>query len=54
MARRPIPNGTIACSWRINAPLIWRRLAMADVVYVVLGLLFFGLMGLYATACSRL
>jgi len=27
---------------------------MADVVYVVLGLLFFALMGLYATACDRL
>jgi hypothetical protein len=31
-----------------------RRFAMADLIYVVLGLLFFGLMGLYATACSRL
>jgi len=27
---------------------------MADVVYVVLGLAFFALMGLYASACGRL
>jgi len=27
---------------------------MADLVYVVLGLLFFGLMAVYASACSRL
>jgi hypothetical protein len=28
--------------------------AMADIVYVVVGLLFFALMGLYAVACDRL
>jgi hypothetical protein len=38
----------------MDARSIWRRRAMADVVYVVLGLLFFALMGLYATACNRL
>jgi len=27
---------------------------MADVIYLVLGLAFFGLMGLYAVACGRL
>jgi len=27
---------------------------MADIVYVVVGLLFFALMGLYAVACDRL
>jgi len=27
---------------------------MADLVYLVLGLLFFGLMGVYAHACNRL
>ncbi|MGD0721708.1 MAG: hypothetical protein ABR970_11770 [Roseiarcus sp.] len=33
----------------------FRRLcAMADVIYLVLGLAFFGLMGLYAVACGRL
>jgi hypothetical protein len=30
------------------------RRAMADIVYVVVGLLFFALMGLYAVACDRL
>jgi hypothetical protein len=54
MLQCPILNGIIAPFWRMNARLIWRRFAMADVVYVVLGLLFFGLMGLYATACNRL
>jgi hypothetical protein len=33
---------------------IWRRAAMADLVYVVLGLAFFALMTLYAAACDRL
>jgi hypothetical protein len=28
--------------------------AMADVIYLVLGLAFFGLMALYASACDRL
>ena len=28
--------------------------AMADLVYLVIGLLFFGLMGAYAHACTRL
>jgi len=27
---------------------------MADIVYVVIGLLFFALMGVYAVACDRL
>jgi len=27
---------------------------MADIVYVVIGLLFFAVMGLYAVACDRL
>jgi hypothetical protein len=31
-----------------------RRRAMADIVYVVVGLLFFALMGVYAVACDRL
>jgi hypothetical protein len=30
------------------------RRALADIVYVVVGLLFFALMGLYAVACDRL
>ena len=30
------------------------RRAMADIVYVVIGLLFFALMGVYAVACDRL
>lgn len=30
------------------------RRAMADIVYVVIGLLFFAVMGLYAVACDRL
>ena len=33
---------------------IWRHCAMADVIYLALGLAFFGLMGLYAFACGRL
>ncbi len=33
---------------------IWRSRAMADVIYLVLGLAFFGLMALYASACDRL
>jgi hypothetical protein len=32
----------------------WRRLAMADVIYIGIGVLFFILMGLYAHACERL
>jgi hypothetical protein len=31
-----------------------RRRAMADIVYVVIGLLFFALMAIYAVACDRL
>jgi hypothetical protein len=34
--------------------LIWRRHAMADFVYLAIGLLFFALMTVYANACSRL
>jgi hypothetical protein len=30
------------------------RRVMADIVYVVIGLLFFALMGVYAVACDRL
>ena len=30
------------------------RRAMADIVYVVIGLLFFALMAVYAVACDRL
>jgi hypothetical protein len=30
------------------------RRAMADIVYIVIGLLFFALMGVYAVACDRL
>jgi hypothetical protein len=30
------------------------RRVMADIVYVVIGLLFFALMGAYAVACDRL
>jgi hypothetical protein len=52
--RRPIPNGSLTRSRRKNAAPTWRRFAMADLVYVVLGLLFFGLMGVYALACNRL
>lgn len=33
---------------------IRRRLVMADVVYLAVGVLFFALMGLYAVACDRL
>jgi hypothetical protein len=42
-----------------SAPKTARRIAkerraMADIVYVVIGLLFFALMGVYALACDRL
>ena len=38
-----------------TARRILRRLrAMADIVYVVIGLLFFALMAVYAVACDRL
>jgi len=37
----------------MNAPLIGDA-AMADVIYLVLGFAFFGLMALYADACNRL
>jgi hypothetical protein len=30
------------------------RRVMADIVYVVIGLIFFAVMGLYAVACERL
>ncbi len=32
----------------------WRRLAMADAIYICTGLLFFVVMGAYALACDRL
>jgi hypothetical protein len=31
-----------------------RRRAMADLIYLAIGVLFFVLMGVYATACGRL
>lgn len=33
---------------------IWRRCVMADVVYLVVGILLFVVMGIYAVACDRL
>jgi hypothetical protein len=42
------------CGSGAKPGLIWRRRAMADLVYLALGLLFFGLMGAYAIACNRL
>jgi hypothetical protein len=38
----------------MNPSSIWRPRAMADVIYLFLGLAFFGLMALYASACDRL
>jgi hypothetical protein len=32
----------------------WRRVAMADVIYLTAGILFFAVMGVYAHACNRL
>jgi hypothetical protein len=54
MQTRSIPNGSLTRFGRKNAAPIWRRCAMADVVYLVLGLLFFALMSAYAIACDRL
>jgi hypothetical protein len=34
-------------------PVKWEA-AMADIVYLVVGILFFAVMGLYAHACDRL
>jgi hypothetical protein len=48
------PEWTAYAAWAQNGPSIWRRFAMADIVYLVLGLLFFGLMAAYANACDRL
>jgi hypothetical protein len=49
-----MPNGSLTRLERKNAAPIWRRFAMADFVYLALGLLFFGLMAAYANACDRL
>ena len=45
----------IACRSRAQKPGIALEVrAMADVVYLVIGILFFVLMGVYAVACDRL
>ena len=45
----------IACrSWAQNPGIALEVRAMADVVYLVIGVLFFVLMGVYAVACDRL
>jgi hypothetical protein len=54
MPRRPMPNGSLTHIRRKTAQPIWRRTAMADVVYLGLGIVFFVLMGVYAEACRRL
>jgi hypothetical protein len=54
MPRAPIPNGLLTGVRRKNRLSIWSPRAMADVIYLVLGLAFFGLMALYAVACDRL
>jgi hypothetical protein len=38
----------------LHSDTLEARFAMADLVYVILGLLFFALMGAYANACNRL
>jgi hypothetical protein len=38
----------------LHPDILEARFAMADLIYVILGLLFFALMGAYANACSRL
>jgi len=48
----PAPNGAlIRFRMRVRA---LRRFPMADIVYLFLGVAFFGLTALYAAACARL
>ena len=54
MPQYRVLNGIIAPSWRMDARLIRRRRAMTDLIYLALGVLFFVLMGAYASACNRL
>ena len=50
----PIPNGFLTRFWRNNAHPMEKRRAMADLIYLAIGVLFLVLMGVYANACSRL
>jgi len=49
-----IPNGFLTRFCLKIARALKRRRAMADLIYLATGILFFVLMGVYAAACGRL
>jgi hypothetical protein len=54
MPRRAMPNGFLTRFHRKNGRPIGRRLAVADLIYLAIGVLFLVVMGVYAAACGRL